>query len=678
MTAPTGYDLSRLMTDEFVREQKWADLADAMSNIIYERVEENRIALSLAREPENIARTFKALSVKMLGLDYHSSVLTDDDYDRLLKFISIYNPEKGTKEFISFLGFIKNAKLDIIPLFTENYLDFKLGVPRNWYRVYDPDHKDDPKATYYATTHVGLVYDELITATIDTDELQRLFYKMAPINLVLKWIAAVITIYLPTVYLAVQFLDEDEIIIRAMQEYIAVLYVAVMFIEFETVIEANAPIEPVLATEMYVTLDAGGIMGETSYDAMHCQLPVYWDVTVDSTQPGNWNFTCTSPTTQMIEEDRILLVPPNQSRTLCYDNIKEVALGWFFEPKRTNYLTKSFDQSDYSWTQLRTVSSAFNISPDRKNPTTRVVKSGVGEGYVRQTKQTNVYGNWCASAVIREVSSRYAALTLGFLGTTQIVRGIVIDLLTGQAVLTTTTGAAINAEAGVVSLGDDFYQVWITMNNAQNFVLDFRVYPAWANSLIGTMNTASVGAIEIFGTQLEPGTRPTSVIRTGNAATTRNVGFIQIPDAVNYVNQNFFVIFDYNSLFADMAEPQTLFVAYQTNGGDLFRIGIKNKHLNVFFRTGQQEYEFISPNPIRTLSKNKFGIAVNPFSRIIRVFENGNKIVENDFFPPSQTLQGVQIGCDIDGSNGMYGFMSRLIMTTLNLPDDQFQSMTSD
>lgn len=126
---------------------------------------------------------------KMLGLSYDNNLLANEEWLRIAEHVAQHWPEKGTDYFADFIGYIKNVVFTKMQLWTQDYKTFVdiSKVPDNEntmnYRYYVPGH-------YYPTAHCGLEYNALIFhPEPDDNDIRNLFYKLAPIHLVLAWIA---------------------------------------------------------------------------------------------------------------------------------------------------------------------------------------------------------------------------------------------------------------------------------------------------------------------------------------------------------------------------------------------------------------------------------------------------------------------------------------------------------
>lgn len=121
------------------------------------------------------------------GFDYYSDTLSTADYGLLNNWIEYFWPESGTQSYVRFMGFVKHMELFADPLWTTEvgiggvddthpYLETQAGQLKPVWNGGDN----------YPTSHVQLRYDSVEFNDVDVDDLFRLFYLLAPINLVLE------------------------------------------------------------------------------------------------------------------------------------------------------------------------------------------------------------------------------------------------------------------------------------------------------------------------------------------------------------------------------------------------------------------------------------------------------------------------------------------------------------
>jgi hypothetical protein len=206
---PTANDLRKTLSPRYMDTTNiaWGDLAVAFSNALDSFVDQPRRLLTTSRDftTTDIQTVLKLIS--MLGLDYTAGLYdtavnttgittnpSGDARRRLIQGLAEFWSEKGNPSFVDFIGFILNVEFTLVPLWTKDFITF---VPL----AQVPDELNTLNFTqyvtghYYPTSYVGLSYDgftylKVPFADIDPTDIATLFYKIAPIHLVLDWIAA--------------------------------------------------------------------------------------------------------------------------------------------------------------------------------------------------------------------------------------------------------------------------------------------------------------------------------------------------------------------------------------------------------------------------------------------------------------------------------------------------------
>ena len=228
---PINYDLTQLLSDSMRKRPPWMSMAQVTSQVFYKYVEQQRIALGLSRNPENISRVLKIATLKMMGLEWNSDIITDDAYDRLLNTVSLYLQNHGTSDFVAYVGYALGFSLDMITLWTQDYKHWSPG-PKH------PAVFDHPPGPWYPTSHVGLLYEYYAKNAPSEEDLvafTNIFYQIAPIHVVLEFIATEITGYIGPLYLGEQ--NYETSIDTAIAEYIPRISLVIGEVPFEKSIE---------------------------------------------------------------------------------------------------------------------------------------------------------------------------------------------------------------------------------------------------------------------------------------------------------------------------------------------------------------------------------------------------------------------------------------------------------
>ena len=190
--APISYE--NLLTSEFMKNPFWVTLTQAIALAMRPSIT-NPIAL-MTQDAGIIDRQPRKRALAMLaeaGLNVLPDSMTDHDIERLGVFAGLYFPGQNSKEFNHFLSYILNTRLEIIQLW---------AVGKDRYQVMEEEPGGDPVwsgGAWWPTTHVAIYYD-LEQSDLSEDKLTKLFYALAPIELVIDRIrgkvSGVITMYM--------------------------------------------------------------------------------------------------------------------------------------------------------------------------------------------------------------------------------------------------------------------------------------------------------------------------------------------------------------------------------------------------------------------------------------------------------------------------------------------------
>ena len=113
-------DWTKILVPRLRNSTTWNDLFQGISQVFAEQIYSKIYALSKIRDSDFQSKEINIRSAKFLGLDYNSDLFTETEYQTLVKFLNIFNRQyKGTKSFVSFLGWIKQAKFQIYQLWAK-------------------------------------------------------------------------------------------------------------------------------------------------------------------------------------------------------------------------------------------------------------------------------------------------------------------------------------------------------------------------------------------------------------------------------------------------------------------------------------------------------------------------------------------------------------------------------
>lgn len=209
------YVPTRELFPQYLKTQRWLELADAIDKVFQDNIEPNIKGLEHIRHQyilndeiqekinnhqmikfgdyDMLDRTTAAMQTNILGLSIaDSSYVGRDGFVNITRNLGTFWFSKGLFDFIDFIGYALNAKLTMINMWTKDYVHF---VPEDLVNgIGRPVYQEG--GTWYPTTHVRLRFDPA-TLNINTlPLLARLFYDLANYNLVLQAVEEASYIYI--------------------------------------------------------------------------------------------------------------------------------------------------------------------------------------------------------------------------------------------------------------------------------------------------------------------------------------------------------------------------------------------------------------------------------------------------------------------------------------------------
>lgn len=191
---PAGYDISFLLPSSFLDVAFWQQYLKAIAAVFESSVVTPARSLAYIRLPETQDRVFKALHSGLMAYDVPDEIMTDELYDATNQHLGHYAEAQGRDNFVRFVGWTLDIDLRLTRLWTKDYKTF--------FPSYGAEKPIWLGGDWYPTTHVGLSYDMNGREDLTEDDLRERFYKNAPIELVLKWIAKMQTFSIGTLYLS--------------------------------------------------------------------------------------------------------------------------------------------------------------------------------------------------------------------------------------------------------------------------------------------------------------------------------------------------------------------------------------------------------------------------------------------------------------------------------------------
>lgn len=170
----------RALPDELRENPFWRDFGNAVSDVLDTFVDGPRRQLRHIRDADYLPRKLQIRSLRQKGINFFSDTLSIDDIVRLNRFVGLYWPGKSTKEFDRFLSYFLNIRVDLTQLWNDTQTDV--------FNVFE----DKPLGlklweggSWWPTSHIKATFDVENNPNLKIDDLVKLFYILAPIQLVL-------------------------------------------------------------------------------------------------------------------------------------------------------------------------------------------------------------------------------------------------------------------------------------------------------------------------------------------------------------------------------------------------------------------------------------------------------------------------------------------------------------
>lgn len=176
-------DVLRAMPSELKDNPFWANFGKAVGDVLDVFVESPRRQLRGIHNVEQLPKSFGLLNVRQKGINFHSDKLTTEDVERLASFVGMYWPGSASREFDKFFSYFLNVRVDLTQLYNDAP-DFALQ--------YNP-FQEKPLGRvlweggeWWPTSHVKAAFDVENNPNLNVKDLIDLFYRLAPIQLVLQ------------------------------------------------------------------------------------------------------------------------------------------------------------------------------------------------------------------------------------------------------------------------------------------------------------------------------------------------------------------------------------------------------------------------------------------------------------------------------------------------------------
>ncbi len=190
--------------------QAWIDFAESIDEVWKDKIDDPKKYLARLRDawiiPPSVLAKIESSQVldlndyslaekeilikqaNMLGFDFRESdLLSEEDYQRIVRNLSLYWYGKGTEQFMDFMGFVLNSVITIqnlwtTPTTTPEGLQYGAFLPEGDAGIGTPIWNG---GTWFPTTHVNVEFDPF-RFSASLSKLRALFYAIANYNLVIE------------------------------------------------------------------------------------------------------------------------------------------------------------------------------------------------------------------------------------------------------------------------------------------------------------------------------------------------------------------------------------------------------------------------------------------------------------------------------------------------------------
>lgn len=192
---PGPLEYTRLLPTGWEDNPFWQQLFAVLADINYQEIDNSRRELASIRDFETAEDWYAVLSIRLLGFPASlQDFNTELQHTLLIRSLSTYNLSRGASGiFINFLGYLLNAFISIIPLWTAEFPHWTAGYVNfvNNSAVV-PGTEVWNGGSFYPTPVLNLTYDSL-AFPLNVITLSAHFYNLAPIHLILNKIIGTIS-----------------------------------------------------------------------------------------------------------------------------------------------------------------------------------------------------------------------------------------------------------------------------------------------------------------------------------------------------------------------------------------------------------------------------------------------------------------------------------------------------
>ena len=169
----------------------WSDLFDEIQELAEDFFHDPSTELANIRNSRNLDTkslqdiVYLYRNSNQLGYEFLRDFFTEEDYDVLYSFASLFFNRRSTRSLQGFISYLLGTRFELNQLWTNS------AATDDYTRFFTRAQLSDTDlitngGTYYNTSQVELSFDATLNSQQDDDRIRELFYNLAPIWLVLN------------------------------------------------------------------------------------------------------------------------------------------------------------------------------------------------------------------------------------------------------------------------------------------------------------------------------------------------------------------------------------------------------------------------------------------------------------------------------------------------------------
>jgi hypothetical protein len=348
----------------------------------------------------------------------------------------------------------------------------------------------------------------------------------------------------------------------------------------------------------------------------------------------------------------------------AYDGTSWISKGLLIEEQRTNLILRSNRFNAVFW----------SIGANRGTVTQNAISPvGFSNAWTAECTTTSANGFYLQQTGIPAASGTYTFSIFAKKGNNGFIAAqpydssgsyalVYFNLNTGTSGNVTSSGYT-GISHGMINCGNGWYRCYLTFTKPNSNALE--IYPSLTTNGMGDYGCTSGQTNLIFGSQIELGAFPTSVIETATSATTRSADVCQITgaDFSGFYNQSegSFAV-EYDILYPSNPD-KILFAASTSGNSSIYYSDVGNSYYVVYNSGVQAQLSPGSQPASNTTTRIALCYKANDFA-----VTRGGAAVVTDTSGNIPTVNRLDIGDQL-GSYKINGHISRLRYYAIRLPN---------